>query len=232
MKTQFIILFTFCFVVSMGQSTEGEILKYQVKGSSSQYDIFPKDSYLFQNCKNKIKITSLGKNKIADVKITNGTITKSDSDSTYIISGLTKGMALLSIYEKGKDGKNKVALNKEYSVVPYPKLNYNGTKCDSAITRLMLIGGRFYAIYNKKIIIPVKGFTMEILENNKFIEDTSLSNVVTNKMRIYVKDLKPGSIIYLKNIKHTAPNGHDVVDPIFRVFIGPDEKAPYLLQID
>lgn len=219
------MLFSFNCVA---QQDTSKILHYVVKGSSTNYRIFPVDNYLFVGCRNKIKITTIGKNKIAEVKITNGTITKTAIDSIYVITNLIPGTALLSIYETGKDGKKKlVVMNKEYNVVDYPKLNYNGTKCDSVITRLMLNGGMMYAVYDKKLgRVEVAGYKMDILENGKYITDSTTNNRVSKKMRAYIYNLKEGSIVYIKDVKYYLADGTLKVDPIFRLFIGKDEEKP------
>ena len=211
----------------IAQQDTSKILHYIVKGSSTNYKIFPEDNYLFVECRNKIKITATGKNKISEVKITNGTITKTAIDSIYVITQLIPGTALLSIYETGKDGKKKVIMNKEYIVVDYPKLNYNGTRCDSVITRLMLNGGMLYAVYDKKLgRIDVAGFKMDILENGKITTDSTTGNRVSKKMRAYVYNLKEGSIVYIKDVKYYKADGTLKVEPIFRMFIGKDEEKP------
>ncbi len=227
MKWKLIIAYVFMSMLCKAQKDTDKIEHFRVKATTDKYIISPWDNYLFTGCKNKIKIVATGKNKLADVKITNGKIAKL-TDSTFVISWMIPGTALLTIYETSKDGKKlAVALNKKYIVISYPILIYNGTKCDSVITRLMLCGGTFYADYERGIgRIKVEGFKMDILEDGKFVTDSSNNNRVTPKMREYIKNIREGSIVYLKDVKYYLPDKSLKVEPIFRLFIGKDEKRP------
>ena len=219
----FVLLVSFC----KAQKDTSKILHYVVNGSSSNYKVFPEDNYLFVLCRNKIKITSVGPNQILEVKINNGTITKTTIDSIYLIKDLIPGTAMLSIYAKGKDGKKKLVMNKEYNVIDYPKLSYNGSKCDSSITRLMLNGGMFYALYEKKLgKVDVAGFKMDIWDNGKIVTDSSTNNRVSKKMRSYIVNTKPGTILYLRDVKFYLADGTLKVVPIFRLFLAADEDRP------
>lgn len=227
MKWNLIITCMLIAVLCKAQKDTTKIEHFKIKATTTKYVVSPWDNYLFTGCKNKIKIIATGKNKLADVKITNGKIAKLN-DSTFVISWMTPGTALLTIYETGKDGKTLIAaLNKKYDVIRYPILIYNGTKCDSVITRLMLCGGTFYADYERGIgRIKVAGFKMDILEGGKFVTDSSSNNRVTPKMREYINNIREGSMVYLKDVKYYLPDKTLKVEPIFRLFIGKDEKRP------
>ena len=219
----FILLVSFC----NAQKDTSKVLHYVVKGSSASYKIFPEDNYLFVGCKNKVKITALGNNKNFEVKITNGNINNTDNDSIYYIKDLVPGTALLSIYAVGKNKVKKLVLNKQYKVIDYPKLSYSGYYCDSAITRLMLMAGSLYTVYEKNSArIEVKSFKMEIIENDDFITDSTSNNRLSKKMRNYLEKMSPGSIIYIKDVKYHLADGTIKTEPIFRLFIDRDEKRP------
>jgi len=232
MKTPVLIfLFIINALLFFAQNDTNKVLKYTVKSSGATYKIFPEDNYLFVDSRNKIKIITSDKIKKYELKITNGMITKSNNDSIYIITNTIAGPALLSIFEVDKNNKRKLVMNKEYKVIGYPQLMWNGVKSDSVITRLMLNGGKFYAIDKKVGRLEVESFKMDILYNGEFTTDSVIGNRVSPKMRKYITDIKEGSIVYIKDVKYHTLNGKLKVEPIFRLFIGKNEEAPYLLQL-
>ena len=227
-----LVLILFCNVTVWGQkNSTKKVLTYTIKQNINHYTIIPKDNYLFVGKKNKIQISVIGSNKIAAVKTSNGRVIKTNEDSIFVIDNLIPGYCLLSIYEKGKNGKNKIVLNKQYTVINYPIISVNGVKSDSVISKLLLCGGIVKARYgNYDIEAQVLGFKMEILEKDSFIIDSSLNNRLTKKMRQYVSNLKEGSLVYIKNIQYVKADGSVKIDPILRLFIGKEEKKFYMFD--
>ena len=229
-----IVMFSCFFIISnFAQKSQTTVLNYVVKANSSNYRIFPEDNYLFVGKKNCIKILIKGKNKISTIKVSNGRILKTKIDTVYIIDNLKAGICLLSMYEKAKNGKNKLIQNKQYKVIDYPIISINNVKSDSSISKLLLCGGIVKARYDRLgIEAQVVGFKMDILENDTFITDSSTNDRLTKKMRLYVNTLKEGSLVYMKDVKYVKANGTMKIDPIFRLFLGKEEKTYYEFNVD
>jgi hypothetical protein len=221
-QTIFIILcFLNLFVDAQKDTTK--IPEFKVQGKLSGYDIFPSDNYLFLRNRNTIRITPKQKGTVFEVKVTNGTITKTKEEGVYIIENLVPAEVLLSIYEKKKDGKAKLVMNKPYTVIPFPIIKIAGVKCDSAISRIQLAAGTFNGEYKgSKQKVKVKGFKMECFKDGKFYEDSSSTGRLSPTMLDYTSKLKPGSMIYFKEFKIMGSDGSVKIIPIYRVFITED----------
>jgi hypothetical protein len=206
-------------VFSQKKPTADSVTHFKVKYISGDYTFFPADGYLFVNGKNKIRITN-NRHATFEVRLTNGTVTKT-SDSTFVIESLVSmGSTLVSVFEADADGKKKLVANKPFTVVSYPKVKLAGVACDSAAPAIKLAAGSL-SVYYKSINakVPVTSFKMELYEKEKFTLDSSANNRLTKKMLAYLEKLKPGSLLYLSNIKYTDPNGNEQTEPVYRVFI-------------
>jgi hypothetical protein len=169
MRRFLIICLTQAFFSMQGQKDTAKIPEFKVQGKVTGYEIFPSDSYLFLCNKNKIKITPKQKGTEFEVKITNGKLTKGTEEGVYFIEALRPAPALLSIYEKKKDKSLKLAMNKPYTVIPFPIVKIAGVKCDSAISRIQLAAGNFYGEYKSSVQkIKVNGFKMECFKGLKW----------------------------------------------------------------
>lgn len=225
MQFAWLALFAFSLSCIAQKIKVDSISKFRVRPFSSEYQITPADGYLFKSSKNKLKIVNSTKRKF-EVKMIGGAIKKCGNDSFFEVDGLTKtGNALLCIYETDARGKKRLVLNKPMSVIPYPKAKFGGVACDSAISALRLATGTFNVHYTGlKIKVPVTSFKMELYEQGKFTLDSSSSNRLSKKMLAYVEKLKPGSIVYLTDIRYKDPNGNEHTERVFRAFIIPDNK--------
>jgi hypothetical protein len=214
----FILPFSFS-AFSQKKQVADSVVHFKVRYNTADYIFFPADGYLFVSSKNKICIAN-SRHIPFEVKITNGTITKT-SDSTFVIGGLVNmGSTLVSVFETDAGGKKKLVANRPYTVVSYPKIKFAGVACDSAAPAIRLAAGSLYVHYksiNQKV--PVTGFKMEFYEKERFTLDSSGTNRLTKKMLAYLEKLKPGSLLYLSNIKYKDPNGNEQTDPVYRVFI-------------
>ncbi|HXB40492.1 MAG TPA: hypothetical protein VNZ49_08115 [Bacteroidia bacterium] len=219
------LLFLFSFSSYAQVTKTDSVTHFKVKYSDDDYKFFPEDGYLFAGSKNKLKITNTRGVKF-EVKLTNGSITKS-TDSIFTIEGLSNfGVTLVSIFETDMNGKKKLALNKPFTVVSFPKVKFGGVACDSTMPALILAVGTmsvYYKSINKKV--PVTSFKMEFYEKEKFVSDSSANNRLSKKMMAYVEKLKPGSLVYLSNIKYKDPNGAEHTEPVYRVFIIKDKEV-------
>lgn len=212
---------------SVAQKTKKDtISKFTVRSASSDYRFTPADGYLFAGSKNRLKITNDGKRKF-EVRIVGATIKKAGNDSMFEIDGFIKpGNTLLCIYETGAKRKKKAVLNKPISVIAYPKARFGGVRCDSAISALRLATSTFSVHYPAlKMKVPVTSFKMELYEKGRFTLDSSSGNRLSKKMLAYVEKLKPGSIVYLTDIRYKDPNGNEHTETVFRAFIIPDNKT-------
>lgn len=200
------------------------VTHFKVKYLTADYAFTPADGYLFLGCKNKLRITNSRKVRF-EVKASNGKVSKVN-DTTFVIEGLANmGATLISCYEGDAKGNKKLVVNKPFTVVSYPKVTFAGVPCDSAMPALKLAAGSmsvYYKSINKKI--PVTGFKMEFYEKGKFTIDSSSNNRLSKKMLAYLEKLKPGSLVYLSDIKYKNPNGGEHSEPVYRVFIIPDNK--------
>ena len=219
-KYMFILLFATMLCYAQEGLTNDSIAHFKVRYSNGDYNFLPADNYLFVGGKNRIKITN-SKRKTFEVKLANGSIKKIKGDSVFEIDELASiGKSLLSIYEVDAKGNKKLVLNKPYSVIPYPIVKFSGVASDSAMPALMLAAGGLYAHYKSiKTKILVSSFKMEFYENEKFVLDSSVNNRLSKKMLTYVNKLKPGSMVYITNIKFKDPNGSERMEPIYRLFI-------------
>jgi hypothetical protein len=223
MRRFLIIYLTLVFLSIHGQKDTAKIPEFKVQGKVTGYEIFPSDSYLFLCNKNKIKITPKQKGTEFEVKITNGKLTKGSEEGVYFIDALLPAPALLSIYEKKKDKSLKLAMNKPYTVIPFPIVKIAGVKSDSAISRIQLAAGNFYGEYKSSIQkVKVSGFKMECFKDGKFYEDSSSTGRLTPSMLDYISKLKPGSMIFFKDFKFIGSDGTIKYIPVYRVFITED----------
>lgn len=215
-----------CLLSQLSKAQKDSITRYKVKFTNGDYTFTPADGYLFMNSKNKIKITN-SRHYSFEVKLVGGSIKKIAGDSVFEIDGLVKpGNTLLSIYETDTKGKKRAVLNKPFTVIPYPKVKFSGVACDSACTALKLASGTMnihYSGLNMKT--PVTSFKMEFYEKDKFVLDSSFSNRLSKKMLAYIEKLKPGSLVYISDIRYKDPNGIEHREPIYRVFIIPENKV-------
>lgn len=200
------------------QATDS-VAHFKVKYTTADYTFFPADAYLFVSNRNKIRITN-SRHTAFEVKATNGSVTKVN-DSTFVIDGLVNmGNTLVSIFETDASGKKKLVANKPYTVVSYPKVKFAGVPCDSAAPAIKLAAGSLNVYYKSTSQkVPVTSFKMEFYEKEKFVLDSSVNNRLSKKMLAYVEKLKPGSLLYLSNIKYKDPNGNEQTEPVYRVFI-------------
>jgi len=244
MSTSPLYISLLLFTLTVSQSVNAQkdstgILQFNVKGVKSKFAIFPRDNFFFSECKNRIKIIPLTKIKNYEVKCDNGKLTKRN-DSIYVIENLIGDVALITVYEVLANGKKKAAMNKEYRVVNYPIAVLNGIQCDSAITKPILCGGRLYVRYKKYTVdAEVISFKMEMNKDSKpyvdgqplkdlITTDSSATNKLNPKMREYVRNIKGGEVIYLRDIKYKSPDGTIMTEPILRFFLVEDGSYRYL----
>jgi hypothetical protein len=229
-RLSIVIYFTFLHSMLLCGQTDStkKIVKFKLTAPS--YNIFPADKFLFIGYDNHIKIIVSPANINYSCSITNGKIKKT-TDSTYVIYNNLPVKTLLSIYTKDYKGKEVISLNKEYTYVPFPSIKISGVKCDSAITKLMLAAGTFYAEFKGIGKYQVNNFKMEIYENKKFIEISSVSGRLSKKMLEYLNKLKAGTLLTFKDLKFTTSDGVAKTEPIYRVFLIDDKNAPIKLGL-
>jgi hypothetical protein len=158
------------------------------------------------------------------VKVSNGKIRIVAGDSVYVISDLVSATStLLSIYEIGTDGKSKLAENKLYTVIPFPIVKISGVPSDSILSSLGIASGKMMAEYPAlKRKWPVLSYKMDILDSGKFKTVGSVNGKLSPKMMAYLAKLKPGNMIYFKDIRYLSPRGDTLINPIYRIFIVKD----------
>jgi hypothetical protein len=215
----------FLCAIFCSHAQKDSITHFKVKYTNADYTFTPADGYFFVGSKNKLKITN-NRQCPFEVKASNGSVTKIN-DSTYVIDNLTDfGTTLLSVFERDTKGKKRITVNRPYSVVAHPNVRFSGVPCDSAMPAIKLATGTM-SIYYKNINqkLPVTSFKMEFYEKDKFVLDSSFSNRLSKKMLAYIEKLKPGSLVYMSDIRYKDPNGTEHREPIYRVFIIPENKV-------
>ncbi len=196
-------------------------LQITVVANSPNISVFPADNYLFMESKNRIKVR-ISNGEISKVTFAGGTI--SGADSIYIVEVSTGGKALLSVYEKTSTGREKLAFNKEYLIVPYPQANFNGVRNDSLIDKLSLMGGFLKANNSLGYGIKIISFKMLIEKEGKFMMDSIDGNRLSKEMRMYVNRLRNGSVALIEEIKYVDPYGAEQIIPALRLFVVEPEK--------
>ena len=219
----FSLIFTF-IIVSLTIAQKDSINKIPTfKLVAVNFNFFPKDNHLFICTENKIKI--IVKPKIAfNCGVSNGII-KKINDSIYTINNTLPVNTLLSIYTKDARGKEHLVVTKEYKFSNFPVVKLAKVKSDSAINKMMLAVGSFY-VEVKKQVFPVVAFKMELIENDQVILDSTVGCRLSKKMLKYTSTQKPGSILYFSDIKYRLPDGRILVEPMYRVFIIPEDPNP------
>ncbi len=207
-----------------GQKDTSGLLKYKIKAAKQAFEIFPPDNYLYKECRNKIKIVSRSGSKIARVSVNGGTLFRKN-DSIYYLDHLQGKELLLSVYSATAKGE-KPELNKQYVIVPYPRLDFGGVKSDSAIVKPLLEGGMMSAHYDAVgKMSKVVSFKMDILSKGEFIKDSVMGNKLNARMREYVEKLPKGALVYFKDINYINPKGMIQSIPIFRVFVIAEDRT-------
>lgn len=192
-------------------SQENEVVTFRLKKKLKGVRI-SKDTLLWTEKNNLISITELGGTQISKVFLEGGKIgiVKDSIYSAIVSEGTT---AVLSVFEKDKQGKDKLISVKQYHIksIPLPDIFVCGVKADSVIDKQQLLQFNEVTAYSKyfKTKVPVLGF--DVIFSSQTGGDTlhSKNKNFTINMRNKIHLLKPGDVLQFTNIVCRTPDGKE-----------------------
>jgi hypothetical protein len=224
------ILFLF-LTISSFRMLNAQTDTFIVKGTPTVVTVTPERSYLYLREDNVMKIRYKGKHKLGTVEFKGGTVTQ--RDSFYIIKAETGVEGVLVVYEKLKNGTERIAWSKTYKLygreVPEPDLC--GIKNDSFIDKFTVIGaGRVYARQKfSRDNYQVTSFTLYLRNAKTGKLDTlkSTGSALTPRMKQKIDSLNVkgnGGVLMFDDIKAKGPNGKEIELPPLRVFLVEEKR--------
>ncbi|HET6992289.1 MAG TPA: hypothetical protein VFJ43_13230, partial [Bacteroidia bacterium] len=134
---KFIFIFLF---LAFAIHAHAQLDTFVVKSVVSKVTVYPERTFLYLNENNFFKIKYSGKNKLGRMELKGGTIDKKN-DSIYNFKATTGVNAILVIYEKLKNGTEKIALTWNYKLFgrEVPRVYLDGTPNDSVEDQLRVI---------------------------------------------------------------------------------------------
>ncbi len=224
LKHFFLFIFLFCgFFKSNAQSDT-----LVVKAVQTKVTVLPERSFLYLNENNFFTIKYTGKNKLGHMELKGGTIEQ--KDSLYNFKAINGTSAILVIYEKLKNGTEKIALTHTYKLFgrEVPRVTLDGVPNDSVADKFTIIAlGKLLCKQkygNDKY--TVTSFKLYIKNGSKFDTLSATGNQMTRAMKYKVDSMdvmKNGGILMFDNIKAIGPNGQEIDLPPLRIYMR-DEK--------
>jgi hypothetical protein len=195
-----------------------------VKAVTAQITVLPEKYYLYVNEDNFFKITYKGKNKLGHVEFRGGTAEK--KDSLYNLRATTGTSAILAVYEKLKNGTERLAYTWTYKLYSreIPEVRLDGIPNDSVADKFTIIAvGQLRAKQKYgRDQYTITSFKLYIRNGNHFdtLSATGSRMTLEMKNRIDKMDVKgSGGILMFENIKAIDPNGKEVELPPLRIFL-------------
>jgi hypothetical protein len=170
-----------------------------------------KDTVMYTDHENRLRITIKGKNKLSVVVLEGGEITR---HGTNFIAKVKEGdQCILAVYVTKPNGKIELGLSKKIKIVhlvnPIPMIK--GVKPDSIIARHELLESDFlYAMmtrFNTTTRLRILSFEMEVFMDTTEVNYKSVGDRFSPEMRRYVQTLQPGVPLNFKQIICLMPNG-------------------------
>lgn len=199
-----------------------------VKAVATKVTVFPERTFLYLNEDNFFKIKYVGKNKMGRMELKGGTIDK--KDSIYNLKATTGTSAILVIYEKLKNGTEKIAFTWTYKLFgrEVPRVTLDGVPNDSVEDKFTIIAlGKLQCKQkygNDKYVVT--SFKLYIKNGSKFDTLSAKGNQMTLEMKRKVDSMdvkKTGGILMFENIKAIGPGGKEIDLPPLRIYMR-DEK--------
>ena len=223
----FILVFVFR-IEAQTNSTSTEQDTFRVKAVVSKVTVIPERSFLYLNENNLFRITYTGKNKLGRMELKGGTIDK--KDSLYNFKATEGTSAILVIYEKLKNGTEKIAFTCTYKLFgrEVPRVSLDGVPNDSVEDKFTIIAlGKLRAKpkYGSEEYV-ITSFKIYIKNGNKFDTLSAKGNQLTLEMKRKIDSMdvrKNGGILMFENIKAVGPGGRVVDLPPLRIYMR-DEK--------
>lgn len=195
-----------------------------VKTVATKITVLPERSFLYLNEDNFFKIKYTGKNKMGRMELKGGTIEQ--KDSIYNFKATTGTSAILVIYEKLKNGTEKIALTWTYKLFgrEVPRVMLDGVPNDSLIDKFTVIAlGKLQCKQkygNDKY--QVTSFKIYIKNGKKFDTLSAKGNQLTLQMKRKIDSMdvrNNGGILMFENIKAIGPTGKEIDLPPLRVYL-------------
>ncbi len=217
-----IFLFIFLFAGLFQLRAQSDTLV--VKTVATKITVLPERSFLYLNEDNFFKIKYTGKNRLGRMELKGGTIEK--KDSIYNFKATTGTSAILVIYEKLKNGTEKIALTYTYKLFgrEVPRVTLDGVPNDSVIDKITVLAlGRLqckqkYGTDKYQVV----SFKIYIKNGKKFDTLSAKGYQLTPQMKRKIDSMdvkKSGGILMFENIKAIGPNGKEIDLPPLRVYM-------------
>jgi hypothetical protein len=195
-----------------------------VRNTPTAVRVIPDRSFLYLNENENVQIIYKGKNKLSRAELLGGTATK--RDSLYVLNATTGAEAVLVVYEKLKNGTEKVAFSKTYKLYgrETPRLYLDGVANDSVADKFRIIalgnvqakqkyGNDPYVVVSFKLYIrSATGFDTLSTKGSKLTP--------AMKQKIDALDVKKnGGMLMFEEIKAMDPKGNIIDLPPLRIFL-------------
>jgi hypothetical protein len=209
------IFFSCCFICSSGFSQDstqvGYVYNFTVRNPKMEILVEQKDSVMYTDYDNRLRITIKGKNKLSVVILEGGDITRNGNN--FIAKVKEGNQCILVVYVTKPNGKMELGLSKKIKIVhladPIPMIK--GVKPDSIIARHELLESDFlYATmtrFNQITKLQILSFEMEVFMDTTEVNYKSIGDRFSPEMRRYVQTLQPGVPLNFKQIICLMPNG-------------------------
>jgi hypothetical protein len=199
-----------------------------VRAVATKVTVIPERSFLYLNEDNFFKIKYTGKYSLGKIELKGGTVEK--KDSLYNFKATTGTSAILVVYEKLKNGTEKIALSYTYKLFgrEVPRVTLDGAPNDSVADKFTILAlGRLQCKQKYGTDkYTITSFKLYIRNGNKFDTLSAKGNQLTSAMKYKIDSMdvkKNGGILMFENIKAVGPNGKEIDLPPLRIYMR-DEK--------
>ena len=223
-KRIFLLLFFIAGIFRLHAQTDTML----VRAVATKVTVIPERSFLYLNEDNLFKIKYTGKNKLGKIELKGGAIER--KDSIYNFKATTGTSAILVVYEKLKNGTEKIALTLTYKLFgrEVPRVTLDGVPNDSVADKFTVIAlGRLFCKQKYGTDkYTITSFKLYIKNGNKFDTLSAKGNQLTSAMKHKIDSMdvrKNGGILMFENIRAVGPGGKEIELPPLRIYMR-DEK--------
>jgi hypothetical protein len=184
---------------------------FKVRNPKTEIIVEEKDSVMYTDFDNHLRIRVEGKNKLGPVVLEGGAILR---NGNHFIAKLKEGSTcVLAVYLVKPNGKIELGLSKTYTIIrladPIPFIG--GVRPDSIITKHGLLeANSMYATmtrFNKTTLIKILSFEMQVFMDTVEVNYKSTGDHFSPDMRRYMQILQPGVPLNFRQIICLMPNG-------------------------
>ncbi len=225
-KQKFFFLFS---ILAIAFRMHAQQDTFYVKAVVSKVKVFPERTFLYVNENNLFRITYTGKNKLGRMELKGGKVEK--IDSLYNLTATEGTSAILVIYEKLKNGTERIAFTWSYKLFgrEVPRVSLDGVPNDSVEEKFTIIAlGKLRAKQKYgNDTYTITSFKIFIRNGNKFDTISTKGNQLTLEMKRKIDSMdvrKNGGILMFENIKAIGPGGIEIDLPPLRIYMR-DEKV-------